>query len=182
MAGLVEKTYGDALFELIIEEDSSLLTRIKDELSAVNSVIAGVPELVKLTKTPTVSNEEKMGIMEEAFKGRVSDYTYNFLRVLTDAGRLDHYEKICDYFSARCNESLGISEITVVTVNGLAPGQKEKLAEKMAQVLGKKVVIKEETDPSIIGGIVVKHEGTVMDGSVKAKLQALKNDIGSVIC
>ena len=117
-------------------------------------------------------------------KGAYSDngYTYNFLRVLTDAGRLDHYSKICEYFSERCNEHLGIAEITVVTVNGLTPSAREKLTAKMTEILGKKVVIKEETDPSIIGGIVVKHEGTVMDGSVKARLQALKNDIGSVIC
>ena len=61
MAGLVEKTYGDALFELFLEEDPSKLSEAKEELSAVNSVIAELPELIKLSKAPTVGKEEKLG-------------------------------------------------------------------------------------------------------------------------
>ena len=181
MAGLVEKTYGDALFELVTEEDPKLLTRVRDELEAVDAIIKQVPELIKLAKTPTVSNEEKLGIIEDAFKGKLCELSYNFLRVVTDAGRLDMYSKICAYFKARCNEHLGIAEITVVTVNGLDAKLRERLKEKMAKILGKNIVIKEETDPSLIGGIIVKHEGTAMDGSVKAKLRSLRNEIGGVI-
>ena len=181
MAGLVEKTYGDALFELVTEEDPSLLTRVRDELTAVDAIINQVPELIKLAKTPTVSKEDKLGIIEDAFKGKLCDYSYNFIRVVTDAGRLDLYSKICAYFKARCNEHLGIAEITVVTVNGLDAKLRQKLSDKMAKILGKKIVIKEETDPSLIGGIVVKHEGTTMDGSVKAKLRALRSELGGVI-
>ena len=51
MAGLVEKTYGDALFELFLEEDPSKLTEAKEELSAVNSIISELPELIKLEDT-----------------------------------------------------------------------------------------------------------------------------------
>ena len=52
----------------------------------------------------------------------------------------------------------------------------------MEKLLGKKIVMKEEIDPSIIGGIVVKNGNTTLDGSVKARLRALRSDIGSVIC
>lgn len=182
MAGSVEKTYGDALFEVVLEKDPSLLSSVKEELSAVNNIIAEVPELIKLSKTPTVSKEEKAGIIESAFKGKLSEYTYNFLMVITDAGRLDDLPRIIRYFGGRCNDYLGIAEITVVTSVPLTADAKQKLSAKMEKLIGKKIVMKEELDASIIGGIVVKHGNTILDGSVRAKLRALKTDIGSVIC
>ncbi len=182
MAGLVEKTYGDALFELFLEEDPSKLTEAKEELSAVNSVISELPELIKLSKTPTIEKEEKLGIIKEAFEGRLSEYIFNFLMVLTEAGRLEYFDKVTEYFRERCNEYLGIADITVVTCQPLTAKAKADLSVKMEKLLGKKIVMKEEIDPSIIGGIVVKNGNTTLDGSVKARLRALRSDIGSVIC
>lgn len=182
MAGLVEKTYGDALFELVLEEKPQQMKDILGELSAVNDVLESVPELIKLSKTPTVSKEEKLGIIESAFKDRLSEYSHNFVMVVTEAGRLDSFGRIFRYFQSRCNEHLGIAEITVVTAEPLSDALRAKLRAKMTSVLGKTVVMKEETDPSIIGGVVIKNGNTTMDGSVRAKLNALRNDIGSVIC
>jgi len=105
------------------------------------------------------------------------------VRVLTEAGRLDDLSRIAKYFGQRCNEYLGIAEITVVTCEPLTESAKNALAAKMSGVLGgKKIVITEEIDKSIIGGIVVKNGNTTLDGSVRAKLRALRTDIGSVIC
>ncbi len=182
MAGLVEKTYGDALFEVILEEDPSKLSDAKAELSAVDSLISGIPELIKLSKTPTVSKEEKLGIMGDAFKGKLSEYVYNFIMVLTEAGRLDEIGHISKYFGQRCNDYLGIADITVITCEPLSESAKAGLSEKMSRLLGKKIVMTEKIDKSIIGGIVVKNGNTTLDGSVRAKLKALRTDIGSVIC
>lgn len=182
MAGLVEKTYGDALFELFLEETPAKLSEAKAELAAVGSVIEDVPELIKLSKTPTVEKDEKLGLIETAFKGKLSEYIYNFLMVLTDAGRLEYFGKIAEYFGQRCNEHLGIAEITVITSQPLTAKAKADLSAKMAKKLGKKIEMKEEIDPSIIGGIVVKNGNTTLDGSVRARLNALRTDIGSVIC
>ena len=128
MAGLVEKTYGDALFELFLEEDPSKLTEAKEELSAVNSVISELPELIKLSKTPTIEKEEKLGIIKEAFEGRLSEYIFNFLMVLTEAGRLEYFDKVTEYFRERCNEYLGIADITVVTCQPLTAKAKADLS------------------------------------------------------
>ena len=182
MTGIVEKNYGDALFELITEEKPDMLKVVREELSAINSIISEIPEFIKLSKTPTVSAEEKMALIAEAFKGRVSDYTYNFLMVITENGRLDYFGKIYRYFVSRCNEKLGIAEITVVTTAPLSEEQKAKIKLKMTQVTGKTITITEEINPSIIGGIVIKYGSKSFDGSVKSRLDALKADIGSVIC
>lgn len=182
MTGIVEKNYGDALFELIIEEKADMLKAVRDELTEVNEILEQVPDFIKLTKTPTVPVADKVALIEEAFKGRVSDYTYRFLMILTENGRLQYFGRINRYFSSICNEHLGIAEITVVTTSPLSEGTKEKIKEKMTKVTGKTISLREEIDPSIIGGIVLKYGSKSFDGSVKARLDALKNDIGSVIC
>ena len=182
MTGIVEKNYGDALFELIVEENAGLLKTVQNELISVNEIFENTPEFIKLSKTPTVSAEEKMSIIKETFQGRVSDYTYRFLMILAENGRLEFFGKINRYFSARCNERLGIAEITVVTTEPLSAELKAKIKLKMTQVTGKTISLKEEIDPSIIGGIVLKYGSRSFDGSVKARLDALKADIGSVIC
>lgn len=182
MTGIVEKNYGDALFELIIEENAEMLKTVQEELASVNEILEQVPDFIKLTKTPTVSAEEKMSIIDETFSGRVSDYTYRFLMILAENGRLEFFGKINRYFSSRCNERLGIAEITVVTTAPLSEETKAKIKLKMTQVTGKTISLREEIDPSIIGGIVLKYGSRSFDGSVKARLDALKADIGSVIC
>ncbi len=182
MTGIVEKNYGDALFELILEENAEMLKTVQGELASVSEILEKVPEFIKLSKTPTVSAKEKMSIIDETFKGRVSDYTYRFLMILAENGRLEFFGKINRYFSARCNERLGIAEITVVTTAPLSEDMKAKIKLKMTQVTGKTIKLSEEIDPSIIGGIVLKYGSRSFDGSVKARLDALKSEIGSVIC
>ena len=182
MTGIVEKNYGDALFELINEEAPAMLKTVQEELCAVNDILTQVPDFIKLSKTPTVSAAEKASIVKETFSGRVSDYTYRFLMIITENGRLSFFGKIYSYFNSLCNEKLGIAEITVVTTEPLTAEMKAKIKLKMTQVTGKTISLKEEVDPSIIGGIVLKYGSRSFDGSVKARLDALKAEIGSVIC
>ena len=182
MTGIVEKNYGDALFELISEENPAMLKTVQEEISSVDSILNEVSDFIKLTKTPTVSAEEKMSIIKETFEGRVSDYTYRFLMILAENGRLEFFSKINRYFTSRCNEKFGIAEITVVTTAPLSEETKAKIKLKMTQVTGKTINLKEEIDASIIGGIVLKYGSRSFDGSVRARLDALKSEIGSVIC
>lgn len=181
MAGIVEKNYSDALFELISEEKPDMLAEVRDEMCAVDAVLSDSPELVRLMKTPTVGQDEKLSLMSEFFKGRVSDYTYRFLMVLTESGRISEFSGINRCFTELCNERLGIAEVTVVTTAPLDDAMKAKIKLKMTKITGKTIVIKERIDPSIIGGIVLKYGDRSFDGSVKARLEAMKKEIGSVI-
>lgn len=181
MAGIVEKNYSDALFELIIEEKPDMLAEVRDEMCAVDAVLSNSPELVKLMKTPTVEKDEKLALMSELFKNKVSDYTYRFLMVLTESGRISEFGGINRYFNKLCNEKLGIAEVTVVTTEPLDDAMKAKIKLKMTKITGKTIILKECIDPKLIGGIVLKYGDRTFDGSVKARLEAMKREIGSVI-
>jgi F-type H+-transporting ATPase subunit delta len=84
-------------------------------------------------------------------------------------------------FRARYNEKMNILEVTAVTAEPLSARLREKLVDKLGKVTGKKIVLSEKTDKSIIGGIVLRYANTEIDSSVKTRLDKLKAQIDGVI-
>ena len=164
MTGLVEKNYAEALFQVISEEQEDKLKDTLSELKAVKTVLDGCPDL------------------KDAFEGKVSQYVYNFIRVLCEAERLDRFDGILTCFTALYNEKFGIADIVVTTSVPLNDALREKIVKRMEQVTGKKISMTEKVDKSIIGGIVVNYGDTMIDGSVKARLEALKTEISRIVC
>lgn len=179
MAGSVEKIYSDALYELAAEQNA--VETVNGELKALAAVFDENPELVKLLCAPTVPNDEKLKVISNIFGGRVSETVYNFLCLLTEKGRAAYLSKIADSFRKKYNELAGIAEVTVTTSTELSPTLEKKLADKLEKVFGKKISMIKKVDPSILGGVVISCGGTLMDGSVRAKLDAVKAKIGSLI-
>ena len=88
----VDKTYGDALFSLITEEDEKALPDILGQLKGVSEVFAAEPDFIKLLRTPTILIEEKTGLIKEVFDGKVSCLTFcAYLPKMTDCPTLNGY-------------------------------------------------------------------------------------------
>ncbi|MCL2036850.1 MAG: ATP synthase F1 subunit delta [Oscillospiraceae bacterium] len=183
MGSSVEKTYADALFTLLVEESRSKseFETVLAELNTVSLVMSGLPDFNKLLNTPTISEGEKLELLDSAFNGRVSEYVRNFLRLLTTNKRMSCFPQINKAFKMLYNEHFGIAEITVTSPFPLEEEQRVKIIAKMSQITGKSVSLSEKLDKSIIGGIVIDYGNTRYDGSVKTRLNELKKDIAGII-
>jgi F-type H+-transporting ATPase subunit delta len=183
MAASVEKTYADALFAVADEKLNSetAFSEMLEELKNVNKIIAQVPELVKLMETPTVTYNEKRDILKNVFEKRLSDITYNFLKLLAENGRFSFYSKIYRRFNQLYNEKFGITDIIVTSARELDDVSREQVRKRMSQITGKKVVLKERVDRSLIGGVVVDCGTTRYDGSVRTRLESLRREIAETI-
>lgn len=179
MTSTVEKIYSEAVFELANEQDRA--DEIKDELDSLAKVFNDNPELGKLLSAPTVSMGEKLDIVEKLFKGKVSDTSYNLLCVVTEKGRARLVPLIAEDYRNRWYEMKNIAEVKVTSSMPLSDGLKAKLKAKLEKVWGKSVILTEKVDPDIMGGIVVNYGNTMMDGSVKSKLEAIQKQIKGVI-
>lgn len=177
----VEKTYGDALFSLVTEEDESALSDILSQLKGISAVFADQPDFLKLLKTPTIPMDEKLSIVKEVFEGKVHRFVLNFLLVLAENGRADSFDRILEYFVQLHNDYKNIADVTVTSAIPLSDSTVEKIRAKMTSVTGKTVNITLKTDPSVIGGAVISYGNTTIDGSVKARLEQLKADIAGII-
>lgn len=187
MPASVEKTYADALLSLAAEENGDsgelkvALGALCDELDGVNMALAAVPDFIRLMNAPTVPGEEKAALLKSSFEGKISGLALRFLLVVADKKRMGWFDKICRETRRLYNEQFGIMEIVVTTTLPLDEEMRGKIAAKMAQVTGKTVKLREKTDKSLIGGIVIDCGNTRLDGSVKTRLEALKQDIAGII-
>lgn len=179
MTGAVEKIYSEAVFELAKEQNNA--DEMKEELDSLAVIFKDTPEIAKFLSTPTVGLSEKLSVLEKAFKGRVSETAYNLLCVVTEKGRADILPAIAEDYKNRWNEMKNIAEVIVTTSTPLSDGLRSKLKAKLETVYKKTVILTEKVDESIMGGIVINYGNTMMDGSVKAKLEALQKQIKGVI-
>ncbi|MCM1164514.1 MAG: ATP synthase F1 subunit delta [Lachnospiraceae bacterium] len=177
-----EKVYGEAFFELCTEQNEGGLKDTLDELEGLNKVFEDAPEFAKMMGTPTVSVDEKLSLCRDIIKaGGVSELVGNLLCLLSEKNRINCFAGIVKVFKERYNEKFKLAEITVTTSEPLTDKMKEQIAERMSKIIGKTVTLNEKVERGIIGGIIIDYGSKRYDGSVKARLNALKDELGSVI-
>lgn len=179
MTGSVEKVYSEALFELASEQKCT--DTVNDELSSLAEIFRGNPEIAKMLGAPTVNSEDKLRFIENVFKGKISEITYNFLCLLTDKKRVQYLPSIADNFKIRFYEMKNIVEVKVTTSTPLNDILREKLKLKLESVYKKTIVIKETINPEILGGIIINYGNTMLDGSVKTRLDSMQKQIRNFI-
>ena len=179
MTGKIEKVYSEAVFELAKEKN--LTDEVKKELDALAEIFDASPELGMFLSAPTINFPEKLKVLEKTFKERISETSYNLLCVVTEKGRASLIPRIAEDYKNRWHEMKNIAEVKVTTSIPLGDSLRTKLKAKLETVLKKTVTLTESVDPSIMGGIVINYGNTMMDGSVKAKLEAIQKQIKGVI-
>ena len=102
MAKLVSKTYGQALFELALEENA--LEQILEEEAFVKEVFAENEDLVTLLNHPKISKDEKIQVVENIFKGKISDTMVGFLVIVVTKERYDELNHIFQYLEEKVKE------------------------------------------------------------------------------
>lgn len=179
MAQLVAKTYAKALFEVATE--SNQLDKFAEELKFVLETFQHHPMFYELYKTPQISNDEKKGIISEVFEKTLSAEVMNFLKILLDKRRTGNFEEIAKEYQRLANDYNNIVEGVAVTAISLKKEDQDKIESKLSNITGKKIKLKNEVDPSIIGGILVRIGDKVIDGTVQSRLGELQEDLAQII-
>lgn len=176
MAKLVSKTYGDALFELALEEKS--LDVLADEVTVLSGVLESNEELMKFLNHPKIAKEEKIKVVENIFKGRVSDNLTGFLELIVTKDRYSELLKIFQYFLSRVKEYKKIGVVYTTTAVELSSDQKEKLEKKLlATTHYKSLETHYSIDSKLIGGMVIRIGDRVVDSSIKTKLEEMSRTL-----
>lgn len=179
MAETLERVYASALFELCSENNK--LTEIFDEMTQVKNIFCENEEYIKLLSSPLISEEDKHEVLDKTFSGKLDDMFFDFLCVLSDKGRMGFFSGIFSEFKEMYNKHMNILEVTVVTSQPMSDRIKDKLIDKLSGTSGKKILLDERVDKSLLGGIILRYENTEIDSSVKGKLDKLKKQIDSTI-
>ena len=167
------KRYAQAAFKLALEKgelDSwqASLRKIAD--------IATDEKLVALLENPKLSFEAKKALLAELL-GKINPLALNLAYLLVHKKRLGIAGDISQQYDRLLDAHHGIQHVEVITALPLDDEDRERISSRFGEIIGHKVVIDTQVDPSIVGGIKAKIGDTVIDGSVKSKLGALMKSL-----
>lgn len=147
---------------------------VVEELEAiVSDVLSKLPQLDELVKTPRLTHEERLPIIERAFGGRVSPTTMTFLKVVSQHGRADCLRAIARAARKQLNAARGRVEVHVQTAYPLSNSVRDRITTRLCELLHRDVLLSATVNDDLIGGLVVRVGDTVYDASVAASLQRM---------
>lgn len=178
MAKLVSKTYGEALYEVAMESGVDRAVSLMEEIRCVEGILKENPQFDELMKHPGVPKQDKLKVVEDTFKGRVSDELAGLLEIVVSKERYKELPAIFAYFIERVKEECGIGVAYVITAVELNQEQKKAAEAKLLETSGyKKMEMYYEVDASIIGGMIIRINDRVVDSSVRTKLNGLTKQL-----
>lgn len=176
MAKLISGTYGEALFELAVEENK--LDSLTEEMQMLGQILSENEELGRLMNHPKISKDEKLQVMENIFKERISRELMGFLSIIITKDRYREIDSILEYFLDRVKEVKGIGVAYVTTVCSLSDEQKEQIVRTLLSTTGyQQMEMHYQEDKSLIGGMVIRIGDRIVDSSIKTKLEELQKQL-----
>ena len=168
----MSKSYADALFSLALEtntvfETLMTLKEIRDGLCATEGAL-------DLMASPSIPKDERCAVLEKAFGEVQPEHVLSFVGVLVQHGRIRELNDCVEAYTALHDEHARLSTAYVTSAVELTADEKAKLIKKLEAKLGRTIHLECSVDASLLGGLVVNVDGKVIDGSLKHKLQEIK--------
>ena len=166
--------YSLALYELASE--SNLLKNIERNSSELLYLISVNDELKKLIKDPTVSQDNLTNIVNKISENfKLENLFKNFLCILLKKRRFFFIEQILKSFEGICSEKRGEINAEIKSAKQLSETEINKITDELSNNFKSKIKLNYKYDQSLIGGLIVQVGSTMIDTSIKNKLQQIEN-------
>jgi F-type H+-transporting ATPase subunit delta len=167
------RRYAQAVFEIALETKE--LDRWQSDLRRIAS-LAEDDTLIAFLESPKIQFEDKARLLSEQLNG-INPLALNLVYLLATRGRLRSLGDIANDYQQLLDSYRGIEMAEVVTATALDEKDKQRLAEHLSAIVGKKVALKTEVEPRLIGGVIAKIGGKLLDGSTRSKLETLRKEL-----
>lgn len=175
MATERDKAYAMAIAAVARAEGE--LAKVQDELFSLSRTLGGSEELLSTLSDAQVPVARRQQIVEDLLAGKVSKSTAATVSMVVAAGRARDLTGIADELVALGAAEGGRDVAVVRSAIDLTDDQKARLASALQQAVGRPVDVRVVIDPSVLGGLVAQVGDTVIDGSVRRRLDLLKQAI-----
>jgi len=170
--GAKVSAYGRAMLEVAQAEGS--VERVEDELFKVARTFEANDALRSTLTDTSIPVERRAGVVEELLGGRANRLTTAIVSFIVAAGRAHELPAIADAFVALAAEQRAEAVAEVRSAYPLDPELQTRLAAALGRATNKRVTLKVVIDESVLGGIVARVGDTVIDGSVRSRLEQLR--------
>ena len=175
MVSQVAERYGQALFELALEMDS--LEAWQNQAKGIIEVFKANPELSDFFNAVKISSSEKKNLLIRVFENQIDKTMLHFLCLLLDKKIINGTKEILGKFILLGNEERGILNGTVLSARSLSKEEIERIEEAMTVRMNQKTELVNRIDSSLISGVRVVIGNEVIDGSMKSRIETLKNEL-----
>lgn len=173
---IISRRYAKALLE--VAKDKKEIEGIEKDLKRIASLIEENPRLSGLLFDPSIDLGFKKGLMEDILGAlKAVPVLSRFLDILIEKNRLKHIATIALVFEELSNEAHNRLKAIITTTYSISKDLRERLKEKLSRITKKEVLLEEKIEPSLISGIKVQIGGYTVDGSIKAQLGQLKEEL-----
>jgi len=171
------KEYGTALFMLACENDKK--KEYKEALETVENAFNNEPLYMDFLCSHSISMNERLSALEEAFSAKIPEDIVSFLALLCEKGRISGFYSAVEEYNRLYAESERVLKAKITSVVQLTEDEKEKLCKKLQEVYACNIEAEYYSDASLIGGIVIEADGMIIDGSIKRRLNGIKEVINA---
>jgi len=171
----VVKGYAESLFQ--IAQAEGMLDRIEEELTRLKNTLESNAEVREFLSNLQISSEGKKNAVAQIFGEKVSTITLNWLNLVIDQGRQRRLPQIIEVFFTLAQESREKVTAEVITSVPLTEELIQRLEKELSKASKKQVFLKPMIDESILGGVIVKIENKIIDGSIKHRLEEIKQEM-----
>lgn len=172
----IRNEYGNALFLLAKEEDA--VENVKSDLESTYLALKNNPDYIRLLDTPALVKSERLGLIDKAFSS-LHYSVINLMKILCERHLVYSLDEIMKTYSELYDAYNGIERVEAVTAIALTDNQAKAISQKLSNMIGKRIILKNTVRPDILGGVVLRYSGIQLDGSVKSRLddfaKSLKN-------
>ena len=169
----IAKEYGAALFLLAREEHEE--AEYAAALEQIRTVFAANPEYPEMLASPGIPLRERLSAIEAAFAGTVPEYVLSYMQLMCEKGRISAFLDAAEEYFALYDASRRVSKAVATSAVPMTDTQKQTLQQKLEAMCKGSVTVEYRLDASLLGGLVVELDGKIMDGSLRHRLQQVKD-------
>lgn len=168
----LSREYAEALFALAAEND-----RQKDYLEALDIATALLndnPTYVELLACPAIPRDERDGLLEQALGSVLPEQVLSFIQLLCAHGRIRSLADCTEEYRLLYQTAVAMATAYVTSAVPLTEQEKERLAAALSTRFGRSIALECTVDESLLGGLSVRVDGKVLDGSLRNRLHTVK--------
>ncbi len=166
--------YSLALYEL--SDEGNLLNQIESQSSSILTLINQSDDFNNLIKDPTISQNDLSKVINKiAENNKFETLLRNFLNFLIQKKRFFFIERILKSFIEICSRKRGELKAELKSAKKLSSDEIKKITDLLIKNFSSKIKLNYKHDESLIGGLIVQVGSTMVDTSIKNKLQQIEN-------
>lgn len=166
------REYAEALYALAAEQD-----QVKEYLDALDTaavLLADNPEYVELLNCPAIPRKERDDLLEQALGSILPEQVLAFIQLLCARGRIRSLGDCITEYRRMYQTAMAASTAEVVSAVPLTEEEIHRLSATLSARMGHTITVKCVVDESLLGGVVVRVDGKVLDGSLRSRLHTVK--------